>query len=133
MRGVRSLLDQTRVGATPNADGAASADGERVKAPTLSAFGYLARDAATVLCCFRCWRTRRRSTSQEGRDLHRDGRRRRDHLDSYLAACLWGLLASIYALAATDGGVGGIGPLELGNLLRRDPRCTTISHPLVRT
>ena len=30
-----------------------------MKAPTLSAFGYLARDAATVLCCFRCWRTRR--------------------------------------------------------------------------
>jgi peptidoglycan/xylan/chitin deacetylase (PgdA/CDA1 family) len=52
MRSVRSLLNQTRAGATPDADGAANADGERVKAPTLSAFGYLARVTATVSRAF---------------------------------------------------------------------------------
>src|SRR5215208_2270187 len=133
MRGVRSLLSRTRAEVTLNADGAANADGERVKAPTLSAFGYLVRVAATVPWYFRCWRTRWRSTPQEGRDVHRDWHRGRDHLDSDLAACLWGLLASIYELAAADGGMGGIGPLEVGNLLRRDPRCAPISHPPVRS
>ena len=49
MRGVRSLLSQTRAGATSNADGAANADGERAKAPTLSAFGYLTRVTETVI------------------------------------------------------------------------------------
>jgi hypothetical protein len=58
MRGVRSVLSQTRAGATPNADGAANADGERVKAPTLSALGYLAQVTVTVVCRFDCSRTR---------------------------------------------------------------------------
>jgi hypothetical protein len=58
MRGIRSLLSQTRAEATPNADGAANADGERVKALTLSAFGYLAQVTVTVVWRFVCSHTR---------------------------------------------------------------------------
>ncbi|MCC2627761.1 MAG: hypothetical protein K0S14_1411 [Thermomicrobiales bacterium] len=114
MRGVRSLLTQTRPGATPNADGAANADGERVKAPTLSAFGYLARVTATEIQYFGCSRMTRRSAAQEGRDVHRDWYRGRHHLDSHLAACLGGLLTPISAPVMQDG--GGTGPLERDNL-----------------
>jgi peptidoglycan/xylan/chitin deacetylase (PgdA/CDA1 family) len=42
-------VSQTRTRATSNADGVANADGERVKAPTLSAFGYLTRVAVLLI------------------------------------------------------------------------------------
>jgi hypothetical protein len=48
-RGCTFSVSQTRTGETPDADGAANADGESAQAPTLSAFGYLSRVAGGKL------------------------------------------------------------------------------------